>query len=311
MPGQPNRTGPGFAPGRRVRSPPGGPEGLPGAVPLFRPGRSESGNAVPAVLAHEARTSRRPGVPTRGRRTAGRRRPRARLIDSAPALLFSRRTRQRCYSVCRCPVPSGTRAQCGVAGLGRMTGPTVRHALFASRGWVTMAGKRGRFGLHPGSRIRFVTAPGVRDAWPGRQNGTRLRAGRWVRSRRAAPRDYRAQSCFERGGRTGSEFPALTNPSQREARCANLARSRAAAKFRHRPRREGCLASPIEGDSASCRADGFTEARRAATGDYQAQSPHYFRAGGGSVLRRTPWPSSPVSAWRIISSTRARPPLTR
>ena len=146
-------------------------------------------------------------------------------------------------------------------------------------------------------RIQFGIAIGVRDAWPAQQNGTRLRAG--AAGSESAGRPHGTTRRSPASGAEGyrQRVPHSPRPSRRRARRANLAPSRVAAKFRHRPRREGCLASPIEGDSASCRADGMTEARRGGHRGLPGAVPTHPR--GGNESRGLTRPSAPLSAFRL------------
>ena len=97
---------------------------------------------------------------------------------------------------------SGTRAQV-VTPRQRAGGELTSEAIGrnACGGGLDTAVLTFRQGPHPSA-----SPTGVRDAWPAQHSGTRLRAERRDGLRRAAPRDYQAQSHLARLYRAGSEL---------------------------------------------------------------------------------------------------------
>ena len=156
---------------------------------------------------------RRPGISPEGAKRWSNGRARERDASNPRRRYRSLGARdERCDSVCRCPVPSGTRVQCGVAGLGRMTGPTVRHPMCISP---------------------------LRGDEPGRRQPD-------PQSLRYRGFQRRRQSAAVRSAEVRRRYASPQGPPP----------------IRHRRRREGCLASPIERDPASRRAAGSESAGR-------------------------------------------------
>ena len=250
MPGQPDRTGPGFAPG--------GGFGVRRAAPrdyqaqsrsTFRTKRTEEYPAADPCTG--APRAHRGAVALRARRMDRREPSRSGPRPPGPksGLLIS--------------IPQGSSSIAQPRrGEGCLASPIERaSASPPSGGEGKSAGRpRGTTRRSPNPlprRKRVEKYPGARRAGqPGIPPGAILRA------RRTAP---------QRVSRLGDLFAVSAGAWPLRA---NLTFPKGRRQFRHRPRREGCLASPIEGDSAPCRDGGtLTEVRRAATGDYQAQSP--------------------------------------
>ena len=107
-------------------------------------------------------------------------------------------------------------------------------------------------GPHPSASPR-----GVRDAWPAQHSGTRPQAERRDGLRRAAPRDYQAQSHLSRWFapgqlEAGNLTEAATSGSMFRRGCGSpesavLVFRRRAASAVTASGREGCLASPTQG----------------------------------------------------------------